>query len=79
MTLDAFAQHKEHEFYEMERDSEVVNRNPLREITRKLAGHIRQPMSAHEIAAELESCEYSAELIMQHLLRLVDRMERIIS
>jgi len=52
-----------------------MNQNPLREITRDLAGHIRRPMGAREIATKLESGEYSAELLMQHLLLLVDRIQ----
>ena len=49
-----------------------MSQNPLTQITQKLAGHIRQPMGAHKIAKELEAGEYSAELIMQHLLRLMN-------
>lgn len=49
-----------------------MNQNPLAEITQKIAGHIRAPMHAHEIAKELESGEYSSELVMQHLLLFVD-------
>ena len=52
----------------------TMNQNPLREITKEVAGHIRRPMVAHEIAKELENGEYSAELMMQHLLLLVDLM-----
>jgi len=51
-----------------------MNQNPLREITQKIAGHIRRPMAAHEIAKQLTDGDYSAELIMQHLLRYVDFM-----
>jgi len=36
-----------------------------------IAGHIRQPMTAREIADALNSGDYNAELILQHLLRLV--------
>ena len=49
-----------------------MKQNPLQEITQELAGHISQPMEAHEIAKELETAEYSAGLIMTHLLRLLD-------
>ena len=49
-----------------------MNKNPLREITREICGHIRQPMDVREIAKELASGEYSAEFIMQHLLLYVD-------
>lgn len=43
----------------------------LREVARSVAGHIRKPYSAGEIAAIIQSGEYSAEIMMQHLLLLV--------
>lgn len=36
-----------------------------------IAGHIRKPMTAREIADALNSGDYNAELILQHLLRLI--------
>jgi hypothetical protein len=51
-----------------------MNKNPLHEITQKIAGHIRRPMSIDEIKTELETSEYSAELIMQHSLLFIDSM-----
>ena len=43
----------------------------LREVARSVAGHIRSPYSAGEIAAIIGSGDYSAEMMMQHLLILV--------
>jgi len=43
----------------------------LREVARSVAGHIRKPYSAGEIASIIESGDYSAEMMMQHLLILV--------
>jgi hypothetical protein len=42
----------------------------LREVARSVAGHIRKPYSAGQIAAIIESGDYSAEMMMQHLLIL---------
>lgn len=53
--------------YRAERDGT----KELRQAAESIAGHIRKPMSAREIADALESGEYHAELILQHLLRLV--------
>jgi len=44
--------------------------NKLQTIAQQIAGHIQKPMTADEIADALESGDYSAELIMQHLLLL---------
>jgi hypothetical protein len=43
----------------------------LQEVARSVAGHIRKPYSAGEIAAIIKSGDYSAEMMMQHLLILV--------
>jgi len=43
----------------------------LREVARSVAGRIRDPYSAGEIAAIIGSGDYSAEMMMQHLLLLV--------
>ena len=43
----------------------------LREVARSVSGHIRKPYSAGEIAAIIGSGDYSAEMMMQHLLILV--------
>ena len=48
-----------------------LNCDALGEVTRKVAGHIEKPYSAEEIAAMIESGDYSAELVMQHLLLLI--------
>jgi hypothetical protein len=42
----------------------------LRQVARSVAGHIRKPYSAGEIAAIIESGDYSSEMMMQHLLIL---------
>ena len=44
--------------------------NKLQAIAHQIAGHIEKPMTADEIADALESGDYSAEIIMQHLLLL---------
>ena len=51
----------------------------LGKVTLKVAGHIEKPYSAEELAAMIESGDYSAELVMQHLLLLIcaDGIDRI--
>jgi len=49
----------------------------LREVTRSVAGHIRKPYSAGEIAAIIESGDYSSEMMMQHLLILVTNAKEL--
>jgi hypothetical protein len=37
----------------------------------RIAGHIRQPYTLAQIVRQIESNEYSAEMMLQHLLRWV--------
>jgi hypothetical protein len=39
------------------------------------AGHIEQPYSLDEILGKIESDDYSAELMLQHLLHYLRRQE----
>jgi hypothetical protein len=48
----------------------------LREVARSVAGRIRKPYSAGQIAAIIESGDYSAEMMMQHLLILATNVQK---
>ena len=37
----------------------------------RIAGHIRQPYTLAQIVRQIESNEYNAEMLLQHLLRWV--------
>ena len=41
------------------------------ELAGSVAGHIREPHTLSEILRQIESNDYSAELLLQHLLRWV--------
>lgn len=51
--------------------ADMTTKTPLQQAAEKIAGHIRKPMTADEIAETLKNGEYSAELVLQHLLLLV--------
>lgn len=42
----------------------------------RIAGHIRQPLTAGEIAEKIDSGDYDAEQMLQHALLLALRLER---
>jgi hypothetical protein len=42
--------------------------NRLMRVALSKAGHIKQPYSLNEILGKIESNDYSAEMMMQHLL-----------
>jgi hypothetical protein len=44
---------------------------PLRRVANRIAGHIRKPYTLRQIIRMIESDEYNAELLLQHLLRWV--------
>lgn len=48
----------------------------LQSCAKRIAGHIQKPMDIHAIIAEIDSDEYSAELMMQHLILWAAKMER---
>jgi hypothetical protein len=40
----------------------------LQQCSQKIAGHIKKPMSIDDIIDQINSNEYNAELMLQHLL-----------
>ena len=66
-----FARGLERELEAMKADMRQTDYDALGEVARKVAGHIEKPYSAEELAAMIESGDYSAELVMQHLLLLI--------
>jgi hypothetical protein len=42
----------------------------------RIAGHIQKPMDIHAIVVEIESDEYNAELMLQHLILWAAKTER---
>ncbi|MGL4666473.1 MAG: hypothetical protein ACRCWR_00915 [Saezia sp.] len=46
----------------------------LKKVAQAVAGHIREPYTADEIADIIDNAEYNAELMMQHLLLLFVRI-----
>lgn len=48
----------------------------LQKCAERVAGHIAKPLDLYAIVAEIESDEYSAELMLQHLLLWAEKTER---
>jgi hypothetical protein len=48
----------------------------LSRCAQRIAGHIEKPLDIHAIVAEIESDEYSAEMMLQHLLLWTQKLER---
>lgn len=48
----------------------------LQKCAERIAGHIEKPLDIRSIVAEIESDEYSAELMLQHLLLWAAKTER---
>ncbi len=51
----------------------LKNFDLLREVAQSVAGHIRKPYSTEEIASIITKGDYSAEMMMQHLLILLTK------
>jgi hypothetical protein len=45
----------------------------LSEVAQSVAGHIRKPYNAEEIASIITKGDYSAEMMIQHLLVLLTK------
>lgn len=43
---------------------------------KRIAGHIQRPMEIYDIVAKIDSDEYNAELMLQHLLLWAAKAER---
>jgi hypothetical protein len=48
----------------------------LQRCAERVAGHIAKPLDIYAIVSEIESNEYSAELMLQHLLLWAAKTER---
>jgi hypothetical protein len=48
----------------------------LQRCAERVAGHIAKPLDIYAIVAEIESDEYNAELMLQHLLLWAAKTER---
>jgi hypothetical protein len=51
----------------------LKNFDLLHEVAQSVAGHIRKPYRAEEIASIITNGDYSAEMMMQHLLILLTK------
>lgn len=54
----------------------VTTCSALQKCAERVAGHIRKPLDIHAIALEIESDEYNADLMLQHLLLWTAKAER---
>lgn len=52
-------------------------KTPLQILAETIAGHIRAPMTIDEIVAQINGAEYSAELMLQHLILWAAENEKL--
>jgi hypothetical protein len=50
--------------------------NNLTELSKKYCAHIKNPLSIKQICEQIKSSEYSAELMLQHLVLAAAELEK---